>query len=76
MIFKTLKNEMNNSKKPIIVHFHIFKNAGTTIDTLLERNFSKDAVKMDLGPRERLPWKNVINYLGTKNPGSFQGQPE
>ena len=28
-------------KKPLIVHAHIFKNAGTTIDWILKKNFSK-----------------------------------
>lgn len=33
--------------RPIVVHFHIFKNAGTTIDWILQKNFAIDAVKFD-----------------------------
>lgn len=28
------------SKRPIIVHFHFFKNAGTSVETILQRNFA------------------------------------
>lgn len=37
----------SNGSRPIIVHFHIFKNAGTTIDWILQKNFGRDAVEFD-----------------------------
>jgi len=33
--------------KPICYHFHIFKNAGTTIDWILKKNFGKNALSID-----------------------------
>jgi hypothetical protein len=34
-------------KKPVCLHHHIFKNAGTTIDWTLQKNFGKDALLFD-----------------------------
>jgi hypothetical protein len=31
----------------VIIHFHIFKNAGTTVDWILHKNFGKDSIKFD-----------------------------
>jgi len=60
---------MASIKKPICIHFHIFKNAGTTIDTVLKRNFSKDAVTMDTGiPDDILSWTKVLDHIKEKNP--------
>jgi len=59
---------MKDTKKAICLHFHIFKNAGTTIDTVLEDNFSKDAIRMDVDkPADILPVEIVMDYL-KKNP--------
>jgi len=59
---------MENAKKPICIHFHIFKNAGTTIDSILQSNFSKDAVTMDTGsPADFLPWDRVLDYIKQKH---------
>ncbi len=33
--------------RDILVHFHIFKNAGTTIEWILKKNFSKEFVRKD-----------------------------
>jgi len=35
------------TKRPVIVHYHIFKNAGSTIDHLLENNFGKAWITFD-----------------------------
>jgi len=59
---------MNEFPKPICLHFHIFKNAGTTIDSILEKNFSKDAVRIDTEkPSEIIPMDIILDYL-KKNP--------
>ena len=39
---KNLKENRVDNKRDVIVHAHIFKNAGTTIDWVLERNFGSD----------------------------------
>lgn len=33
-------------KRPVVLHFHIFKNAGTTIDFILKQNFGKRLVHL------------------------------
>lgn len=35
------------SSKPVILHLHLFKNAGSTVDWVLQKNFGKDAIKFD-----------------------------
>jgi len=42
--------------RTIIVHYHLFKNAGTTVDSILERNFTGDQHAHVEGP---LPWSTV-----------------
>lgn len=55
---------MENHKRIVCLHFHIFKNAGTTIEWILEKNFPKNAVRMDLERlRGILPMNVVIDYL-------------
>ena len=58
-----------NSKKPMCVHFHIFKNAGSTLDFILEKNFSKDAIRMESGTTGgRLDFKQAMRFLKTNHP--------
>jgi len=38
----TLKN-----KNPVFLHYHIFKNGGQTLEWILEKNFSKYAIRID-----------------------------
>jgi len=60
---------MNNQKKPVCLHFHIYKNAGSTIDFALKRNFSADAVIMDTGkPRGILSFDTVLHYCKKHHP--------
>ena len=35
----SLAGELASSVKPIIAHYHLFKNAGTSVDTILRQNF-------------------------------------
>jgi len=32
---------------PVFLHYHIFKNGGQTLEWILEKNFSKDAIRID-----------------------------
>lgn len=51
---------MNN----IIIHYHIFKNAGSTIDWILERNFGELARKFDeRDPEIALPGNTILDFL-------------
>jgi len=62
-----------NSMNPVCLHFHIFKNAGTTIDWILEKNFAKQAIRMDIEKAKQiLPMSVVLNYLNkNSNTKSF-----
>ena len=38
--------------RPVILHYHIFKNAGTTLDHILERNFDRRFARLDGDDRD------------------------
>lgn len=43
-------------QRSIIVHFHFFKNAGTSVETILRKNFKKDFMTFEPGgPAETFP---------------------
>lgn len=51
------------SKRPVIVHFHLFKNAGTSVDTILERNFGERWIEIE-GPNNRkLDPEDLIAFI-------------
>ena len=53
-----------NSMNLVCLHFHIFKNAGTTIDWIFEKNFSDKAARIDVdSQREILSMDVVLNFL-------------
>jgi len=56
---------MKIKKNPICLHFHIFKNAGTTIDWILQKNFKKHHFSLDdtSKPNHILKWTNVLDFL-------------
>jgi hypothetical protein len=60
---------MINLKNSVILHFHIYKNAGSTIDWILEKNLGKKFKRIDFPnkPEGRLPFSMILNYL-RKNP--------
>jgi len=58
-------NDVSKNKKPVCLHFHIFKNAGMTIGWILEKNFGKNHVRMDVDVSDEiLPMEVIIDYLG------------
>ena len=58
-------------KKPVCLHLHIFKNAGTTIDWVLQKNFSDNALSIDdnANPGRILPFDMVLDLLAA-NPNT------
>jgi len=55
---------MNNKKEPVILHFHLFKNAGSTVEWIFTQNFSPNVVRMDTDhPSKILSNEVVLNYL-------------
>jgi len=62
---KDEKKIVENKYNPICLHFHIFKNAGTTIDWILQKNFKKHYFALDdtKKPNRILQWDYVIDFL-------------
>jgi hypothetical protein len=57
---------MLGTAKKVCVHFHIFKNAGSTIDWTLKKNFGSDHITMDdqaKSPDEIFEWDRVMRFL-------------
>jgi len=54
-------------KNPVCVHFHIFKNAGTTLEWILKNNFSKNAISIDSdNPKDMLHFDKIAEILEKK----------
>jgi hypothetical protein len=54
-------------KDCVCLHFHIFKNAGTTIEWILKKNFSKNAISVDKNdPQGLLHFDDVIEIMEKK----------
>ena len=54
-------------KNPVCVHFHIFKNAGTTLEWILKNNFSKNAISIDSdNPKDMLHFDMIAEILSTQ----------
>jgi len=50
--------------KPVCLHFHIFKNAGSTINWILKKNFSNNWLSLDTSAHKGiLHFDKVLNYL-------------
>jgi len=62
---KDEKKIVETNYNPICLHFHIFKNAGTTIDWILQKNFKKHYFALDdtKKPSRILQWDYVIEFL-------------
>jgi len=68
MILGTKTVDMFN-KKPVLIHFHIFKNAGTTLEDIFKKNFLNEAISMDAGkPGRILSWDEIFNYFSNNCP--------
>jgi len=66
---RKLNESMVSLKHPVIIHFHIFKNAGMTIEWVLEKNFTKNFAREAYGINfdKIIPMELVVDYL-KKNP--------
>jgi len=61
---KKSKTERKSKKKQsILLHFHIFKNAGSTIEWLLEKNFPKKNLSIDGESPGEIIQMEQINYI-------------
>lgn len=51
------------SKRPVIVHFHLFKNAGTSIDKVLKDNFKDRWVEIEGAGGGKLDTYELVDYI-------------
>jgi len=67
--FKKSEHErVNRDRRSILLHFHIFKNAGSTIEWLLEKNFPKKNLLIDgKTPGEIMHLNEICRILKGKN---------
>ena len=65
---KSKLKEIDKGKRSILLHFHIFKNAGSTIEWLLEKNFPKKNLSVDgKTPGEIIQMNEICNMLKKRN---------
>jgi len=65
--FFTKNKNQNKQKRKIIIHFHIFKNAGSTIEWVFEKNFKNKTLSIDgKEPGEIISLDKVINIIKKK----------
>ena len=58
---------MGQAERVLILHYHLFKNAGTSVDAMLRRNFGKRWEEREFGPRGRHSnVQDVSDYLETR----------
>ncbi|TMK27338.1 MAG: class I SAM-dependent methyltransferase [Alphaproteobacteria bacterium] len=54
-----------SARRPIIIHYHFFKNAGTSVDAILQRNFGAGWTSREYPPRST---PNAAGEFLTANP--------
>lgn len=65
---KSKLERIGKGKNSILLHFHIFKNAGSTIEWLLEKNFPKKNLSIDgKNPGEIIQMDKICSILKKKN---------
>ena len=55
-----MKRRSGQGVRHVILHYHVFKNAGSTIYSILERNFGRRLVSLDSGHFNRLLADDVL----------------
>lgn len=51
------------SRRPVIVHYHLFKNAGTSVDEILQKNFPRSWVEFESPKGHRLPAEELLKFI-------------
>ena len=57
--------------RSVILHYHIFKNAGMSIEAALDRSFGERFCRFDTGDRNgQISNRDLVNYLNANAPTS------
>jgi len=51
------------SKRPVIVHYHLFKNAGTSVDKILQQNFPETWAEVEGEGNRRITSEALLDYI-------------
>lgn len=51
------------SKRPVIVHYHLFKNAGTSVDTILKSNFGDRWIEIEGPEGKKLTPESLVEFI-------------
>jgi len=51
------------SKRPVIVHYHLFKNAGTSVDTVLKNNFQDRWIEIEGPEGKKLTPEALVQFI-------------
>ena len=49
--------------RAVIIHYHIFKNAGSSVDAILQHNFGKDWVEIEGPDNKKLTPEMMVSYI-------------
>ncbi len=64
---KSKARKKSTNSAPLVVHIHLFKNAGTSIDLALEKHFGRKWVNLDSGqPAGRVTGRDMAELLKKK----------
>lgn len=64
---KSRTRKKSSTNAPLVVHIHLFKNAGTSIDLALEKHFGRNWVNIDSGqPAGRITGRDIAELLEAK----------
>lgn len=53
-------------KRPVILHYHLFKNAGTSVDEVLKQNFKKDWADIEGPDRKKLSTEALVEFIRSR----------
>ena len=51
------------SKRPVLVHFHMFKNAGTSVDKVLQKNFGERWIEIEGPNGKKLDPEALVEFI-------------
>jgi hypothetical protein len=57
-----------NGTRRLLIHYHLFKNAGTSVDAILRRNFADRWINTEFPPRSQVDHQEAITRFIRDNP--------
>jgi len=57
-----------DARRKVLIHYHLFKNAGTSVDAILRRNFGDRWINTEFPPRSQVDHQEAIRSFLRDNP--------